>query len=129
MHLEVYLPKTFISYMSKEYEKGWTDKLPTNPDGSPLEPEMMSDEYYAMAAAKRRGLGLVKFIGHLYNLNMLNDHVIYVCLKDQTKNTVDPSDDSLENLTQLIQTVGPKLDSNERTRTMLKIVLIILKKF
>ena len=42
--------------MSKEYEKGWTDKLPTNPDGSPLEPEMMSDEYYAMAAAKEEVL-------------------------------------------------------------------------
>ena len=120
--------RLLLATCQKEYEKGWTDKLPTNPDGSPLEPEMMSDEYYAMAAAKRRGLGLVKFIGHLYNLNMLNDHVIYVCLKDQTKNTVDPSDDSLENLTQLIQTVGPKLDSNERTRTMLKIVFDYIEK-
>ncbi len=52
------------------------DKLPTNEDGTPIEPEMMSDEYYAMVAAKRRGLGLVKFIGHLYILNMLNDQVI-----------------------------------------------------
>lgn len=120
--------RLLLATCQKEYEKGWTDKLPTNPDGSPLEPEMMSDEYYAMAAAKRRGLGLVKFIGHLYNLNMLNDHVIYVCLKDQTKNTIDPSDDSLENLTQLIQTVGPKLDSNERTRTMLKIVFDYIEK-
>lgn len=114
--------RVLLTTCQVEYEKGWSDKLPTNPDGSPLEPEMMSDEYYAMAAAKRRGLGLVKFIGHLYNLNMLNDQVIYVCLKDQCSNVTDPSEDSLENLAQLIKTVGPKLDANDRTKTMLKIV-------
>lgn len=114
--------RVLLTTCQVEYEKGWSDKLPTNPDGSPLEPEMMSDEYYAMAAAKRRGLGLVKFIGHLYNLNMLNDHIIYMCLRDQCSNVTDPSEDSLENLAQLIKTVGPKLDANERTKTMLKIV-------
>lgn len=102
-----------------EYEKGWVDKLPTNSDGSPLEPEMMSDEYYAMAAAKRRGLGLVKFIGNLYILNMLNDQVILHCLRDQSKNVIDPSEDSLENLSQLIKTVGPRFEASERNRAAL----------
>ncbi|WLF79668.1 hypothetical protein PVL30_003425 [Lodderomyces elongisporus] len=111
--------RVLLSTCQVEYEKGWIDKLPTNEDGSPIEPEMMSDEYYAMAAAKRRGLGLVKFIGHLYNLNMLNDQIIYVCLRDQCSNTTDPSEDRIENLAQLIKTVGPKMDSNERTRGML----------
>lgn len=105
-----------------EYEKGWVDKLPTNPDGTPLEPEMMSDEYYAMAAAKRRGLGLVKFIGNLYILNMLNDQVILHCLRDQSKNVVDPSEDSLENLTQLIKTVGPRFEATERNRAALNMI-------
>ncbi|KAG7663174.1 uncharacterized protein J8A68_003352 [[Candida] subhashii] len=114
--------RVLLTTCQQEYEKGWSDKLPTNPDGSPLEPEMMSDEYYAMAAAKRRGLGLVKFIGHLYNLNMLNDQVIFICLRDQCKNTEDPSEDSLENLAQLVKTVGPKLDQNDSTRPILKLV-------
>lgn len=114
--------RILLTTCQREYEKGWSDKLPTNEDGSPLEPEMMSDEYYAMAAAKRRGLGLVKFIGHLYNLSMLNNQVIFVCLKDQSRNTVDPSEDSLENLAQLIQTVGPKLDADESTRGLMKLV-------
>ena len=120
--------RLLLTTCQTEYEKGWSDKLPTNEDGSPLEPEMMSDEYYAMAAAKRRGLGLVKFIGHLYNLNMLNDQVIFVCLKDQCKNVVDPSEDSLENLVQLVKTVGPKLDGDERTKTILKIVFDNIQK-
>lgn len=114
--------RLLLTTCQTEYEKGWSDKLPTNEDGSPIEPEMMSDDYYSQAAAKRRGLGLVKFIGHLYNLGMLNDQVIYVCLRDQCKNVVDPSDDILENLVQLVKTVGPKLDSDERKKTILKIV-------
>lgn len=37
----------------------------------PKEAEILSDEYYAAQKAKRRGLGLVRFIGELYKLNML----------------------------------------------------------
>lgn len=114
--------RILLATCQSEYEKGWTDKLPTNEDGSPLEPEMMSDEYYAMAAAKRRGLGLVKFIGNLYILNMLNDQVILACLRDQSKNVVDPSEDSLENLAQLIKTVGPRFETSERNKAALNMI-------
>ncbi|GEQ66592.1 hypothetical protein JCM33374_g255 [Metschnikowia sp. JCM 33374] len=102
-----------------EYNKEWADKLPTNQDGSPLEPEMMSDVYYTMAAAKRRGLGLLKFIGHLYMLNMLKDHVILGCLRDQSKNVVDPSEDSLESLVQLVNTVGPRFENSPQNKAAL----------
>lgn len=114
--------RLLLTTCQTEYEKGWVDKLPTNPDGSPLEPEMMSDEYYQMAAAKRRGLGLVKFIGNLYILNMLNDQVILHCLRDQSKNVVDPSEDSLENLAQLIKTVGPRFETSERNKAALSMI-------
>lgn len=114
--------RILLATCQTEYEKGWVDKLPTNEDGSPLEPEIMSDEYYAMAAAKRRGLGLVKFIGHLYILNMLNDHVISHCIKSQSQNTEDPSEESLENLAQLLRTVGQKFEINERNKAVLNIV-------
>lgn len=114
--------RILLTTCQAEYEKGWSDKLPTNPDGTPLEPEMMSDEYYAMATAKRRGLGLVKFIGHLYILNMLNDQVILLCLRDQSGNTKDPSEDSLENLAQLVNTVGARLETTEKNRAVLNFV-------
>lgn len=114
--------RILLATCQSEYEKGWVDKLPTNPDGTPLEPEMMSDEYYAMAAAKRRGLGLVKFIGNLYILNMLNDQVILHCLRDQSKNVVDPSEDALENLAQLIKTVGPRFETSDRNKAALNMI-------
>lgn len=98
--------KCLLTTCQVEYEKGWSDKLPTNPDGTPLEPEMMSDEYYKAAAAKRRGLGLVRFIGELYALGLLSDNVIFLCLMGQSSNVTDPSEDSLETLSQLVRTVG-----------------------
>lgn len=110
--------KLLLSRCQIEYQKGWADKLPTNEDGSALDPEMMSDEYYAAAAAKRRGLGLIRFIGHLFVLGLLSEPIIFVCLKDQSKNVTDPSEDTVENLIQLVKTVGQALDfsPNERTR-------------
>ncbi|EGW32882.1 uncharacterized protein SPAPADRAFT_60225 [Spathaspora passalidarum NRRL Y-27907] len=116
--------RVLLNTCQSEYEKGWSDKLPTNPDGTPLEPEMMSDEYYAMAAAKRRGLGLVKFIGHLFNLNVLNDRIIGACLMKQSQNVVDPSEETLESLAQLVKTVGPKIDTsgNPGTKAALRLV-------
>lgn len=104
--------KLLLTRCQIEYSKGWADKLPTNEDGSAIEPEMMSEEYYEAAAAKRRGLGLIRFIGHLYVLGLLSDQIIFICLDDQSKNTTDPSEDTVENLIQLIKTVGPKLDTH-----------------
>lgn len=98
-----------VSRCQTEYEKGWEDKLPTNPDGSQLEPEMMSDEYYKMAAAKRRGLGLVRFIGELFSYKLLNRHVIMRCIVEILSKD-EPSDDAMETLSQLLKTCGPSLD-------------------
>ncbi|ODV85269.1 hypothetical protein CANARDRAFT_23331 [[Candida] arabinofermentans NRRL YB-2248] len=100
-----------LSRCQHNYERGWKEALPTNEDGTPYEPEILSDEYYQIAAAKRRGLGLVKFIGELYALNLLGRNIILYCVKDQFKNTTDPSEDTLETLTQLLITTGPKLDA------------------
>ena len=98
-----------VSRCQTEYEKGWEDKLPTNEDGSQLEPDMMSEEYYKMAAAKRRGLGLVRFIGELFSYKLLNKHVIMRCIVEVLSKD-EPSDDAMETLAQLLRTCGPSLD-------------------
>ena len=119
--------KLLLSKCQTEYEKGWTDKLPTNEDGSPLEPELMTDEYYIAAAAKRRGLGLVRFIGHLFVLRLLSAGVIRSCLVKLSENTVDPTDDTVENLIQLIKTVGPTLDSSPTGSSVLTAIFEKIK--
>ncbi|KAH3673747.1 hypothetical protein WICMUC_003490 [Wickerhamomyces mucosus] len=114
-----------ITKCQVEYEKGWVDKLPTNEDGSAIEPELMSDEYYEIATAKRRGLGLVKFIGQLYVLSLLSENIIFACLIKQSSNLDDPSDDTVENLIQLFKTVGPTLDRSPNDRTKLRFNTIV----
>ncbi|KAL3229501.1 Uncharacterized protein RNJ44_01637 [Nakaseomyces bracarensis] len=110
-------PKLVLHYLvarcHTEFEKGWTDKLPTKDDGSPLEPEMMSDEYYQAAAAKRRGLGLVRFIGFLYRLNLLTGKMMFECFRRLMKDLTDtPSEEILESVVELLDTVGEQFESD-----------------
>lgn len=110
-------PKLVLHYLvdrcHTEFEKGWTDKLPTNEDGTALSPEMMSDEYYKMASAKRRGLGLVRFIGHLYRLNLLTGKMMFECFRRLMKDLNNqPSEDVLESVVELLSTVGEKFETD-----------------
>ena len=60
--------KYLLNRCQTEFEAGWKSKLPDKPEGDSNEAAMLSDEYYKAATAKRRGLGLVKFIGELFKL-------------------------------------------------------------
>ena len=118
--------RLLVTRCQSEYEKGWSTDLPVNEDGSPIEPELMSDEYYALAAQKRRGLGLVRFIGELYRLNLIKFRVIVGCIRilttepekeDKPKTTKSnepylPQEDTLETLNQFMLTVGQPLEED-----------------
>ncbi|KAH3901776.1 uncharacterized protein SCODWIG_03589 [Saccharomycodes ludwigii] len=111
-----YLVLHYIFLIIKgEFDKGWIDKLPTKEDGTPLEPEMMSDDYYVMAAAKRKGLGLVRLIGHLYQTNLLGSTVVMSCFRKFLAdiNGDHPQEETLESLLELLQTVGSKFETAE----------------
>lgn len=108
-------PKLVLHYLvdrcHKEFEKGWADKLPTNADGSVVEAEMLSEEYYQAAAAKRRGLGLIRLIGHLYCLNLLTVKMIFECFRRLMKDlSNDPSEEILESTVELLETVGAQFE-------------------
>lgn len=62
-------------------EKAKADEAEAGADKAQTqEAEMMSDEYYIAQKAKRRGLGLVRFIGELYKLNMLTARIMRECV-------------------------------------------------
>ncbi|KTB12217.1 Eukaryotic initiation factor 4F subunit p150 [Nakaseomyces glabratus] len=110
-------PKLVLLYLvarcHTEFSKGWSDKLPTNEDDSPMEPEMMSDEYYQAVAAKRRGLGLVRFIGFLYNLHLLTVKMMFECFRRLMKDlTGSPSNEVLESVVELLNTVGQQFETD-----------------
>ncbi|KOG99461.1 translation initiation factor eIF4G [Saccharomyces eubayanus] len=111
-------PKLVLHYLvarcHEEFEKGWADKLPAGEDGNPLEPELMSDDYYIAAAAKRRGLGLVRFIGYLYCLNLLTGKMMFECFRRLMKDlNNDPSEETLESVIELLDTVGKQFENDK----------------
>jgi translation initiation factor 4G len=102
--------KYLLNRCQEEFEKGWKLDLPPKPEGVTEEAAMLSDEYYIEAAAKRRGLGLVRFIGELFKLGMLTERIMHECVKKLLDYEGMPDDAEVESLSSLLETVGAVLD-------------------
>ncbi|KLJ05923.1 translation initiation factor 4G [Blastomyces silverae] len=115
--------KYLLNGCQQEFQKGWRKDLPMNPEGVTEEAAMMSDEYYAAAAVKRRGLGLVKFIGELYKLGMLTEKIIHECRLKPEYDSVEkflasqdvPGEDEIESISHLLRTVGYSLENSKKS--------------
>ena len=66
-------------------------------------------EYYVAQKAKRRGLGLIKFIGELFKLQMLTERIMHECVKKLLGN----AEDEIESLCKLLTMVGNLLDTQK----------------
>jgi translation initiation factor 4G len=130
--------KYLLNRCQEEFERGWKTNLPAKPEGTTEEVcrsthevdvpsctnnrsqiAMMSDEYYIAAAAKRRGLGLVKFIGELYKLGMLTERIMHECVKKLVDYEGVPDEAEVESLTSLLRTIGASLDASEKGPAMM----------
>jgi translation initiation factor 4G len=111
--------KYLLTRCQEEFERGWKIDLPQKPEGEPTEAAMLSDEYYIAATAKRRGLGLVRFIGELYKLGMLTERIMHECVKKLVDYEGTPDEAEVESLTSLLKTIGENLDSTDRGRAMM----------
>ena len=113
--------KYLLTRCQTEFEQGWKVNLPEKPEGESEEAVMLSDEYYKAAAAKRRGLGLVRFIGELYKLNMLTERIMHECVKKLVDYEGMPDEAEVESLTSLLKTIGSNLDSSEKGHQLMDI--------
>jgi translation initiation factor 4G len=118
--------KYLLNRCQEEFERGWKMDLPDKPEGErgdekSAEAAMLSDEYYIAAAAKRRGLGLVQFIGELYKLSMLTERIMHECVKKLVDYTGIPDEAEIESLTKLLKTIGQNLDSTEKGKPMMDV--------
>ncbi|KAL2369568.1 hypothetical protein RJ035_007083 [Blastomyces gilchristii] len=102
--------KYLLNGCQDEFNRGWKVDLPKTPEGVTEEAAMMSDEYYIAAAAKRRGLGLIKFIGELYKLGMLTEGIMHGCIVKLLNFKGVPEEAEVESLINLLRTVGYSLD-------------------
>lgn len=120
--------KYLLNRCQEDFERGWSVNLPEAPkeekkedaDGKKNgEAELMSDEYYVAAAAKRRGLGLVQFIGELYKLGMLTERIMHECVHKLVDYKGIPDEAEVESLCKLLRTIGANLDETEKGRPMM----------
>ncbi|KAI0653525.1 hypothetical protein C8Q70DRAFT_1110231 [Cubamyces menziesii] len=120
--------KYLLNRCQEDFERGWVAKEATaaaaaakatedqaakakaeqNEDG---EAALYSDEYYAAQKAKRQGLGLIKFIGELFKLQMLTERIMHECVKKLLGNVENPEEEEIESLCKLLTTVGQLLDT------------------
>ncbi|KAF2663901.1 hypothetical protein BT63DRAFT_114385 [Microthyrium microscopicum] len=104
--------KYLLNRCQEEFERGWELNLPAAPEGgASQEAVMLSDEYYVAAAAKRRGLGLIHFIGELYKLGMLTIRIMHECVVKLLNFTGLPEESTVESLVKLLRTIGSTMDA------------------
>lgn len=126
--------KYLLNRCQEDFERGWTHKEATAAAAQSKASEdqavrdanesterkegggeevLYSDEYYAAQKAKRRGLGLVKFIGELYKLQMLTERIMHECIMKLLSNVSNPEEEEIESLCKLLITVGQSLDNSK----------------
>ncbi|KAH7041012.1 uncharacterized protein B0I36DRAFT_234723 [Microdochium trichocladiopsis] len=120
--------KYLLNRCQEEFERGWKTNLPepkeTDGDKKSMEAAMLSDEYYIAAALKRRGLGLVQFIGELYKLGMLTERIMHECVKKLVDYNGVPDEAEIESLSKLLRTIGGNLDATEKGRVMMDVYFV-----
>lgn len=126
--------KYLLNRCQEEFERGWQANLPQKPEGESESKEaaLLSDEYYVAAAAKRRGLGLIQFIGQLYKLKMLTLRIMHECVMRLLNFEGDPDEAAIENLTTLLRSVGKTMAEDPQGENLLtqyfeRIDTVILK--
>jgi translation initiation factor 4G len=113
--------KYLLNRCQEDFERGWKTQLPEPKEGESKEAALMSDEYYAAAAAKRRGLGLVQFIGELFKLQMLTERIMHECVRKLVDFSGTPDEAEVESLSKLLRTIGSNFDSTEKGRVMMDV--------
>ncbi|ODA78451.1 hypothetical protein RJ55_05832 [Drechmeria coniospora] len=113
--------KYLLNRCQEEFERGWSINLPEEDtaDKKSGEAALLSDEYYIAAAAKRRGLGLVQFIGELYKLGMLTERIMHECVHKLVDYKGIPDEAEIESLSKLLRTIGANLDQTDKGRPMM----------
>ncbi|KAG9085545.1 hypothetical protein FS749_004337 [Ceratobasidium sp. UAMH 11750] len=118
--------KYLLNRCQEDFERGWSakeaaaalaaskagdDKAAEAASQANGEAVLYSEEYYAAAKAKRQGLGLVRFIGELFKLQMLTERIMHECIKKLLSNVINPEEEEIESLCKLLTTVGQSLDN------------------
>jgi hypothetical protein len=96
--------KYLLNYCQEGFEKTWKDNIPV-----PSNDEELLLMSYAVAKAKNQRLGLMRFIGEIFKLNMLTERIMHECIKKLLFQD-PPEQEEMESLCELMNIVGEQLD-------------------
>jgi len=124
--------KYLLNRCQQDFERGWVAKETTaaasatkvtedqaikeaNEKTKGEDAELYLDEVYAAAKERRRGLGVIRFIGELFKLRMLTERIMHECIMRLLGNVETPESASaaIEKLCELLTTVGSLLDTQK----------------
>lgn len=122
--------KYLLNRCQEEFERGWLQKetsaaaaltkatedeaiVKASDSKESGEDALYSEDYYAAAQAKRRGHGLIRFIGELFKLQMLTERIMHECIKTLLINFENPEEEEIESLCTLMTTIGQILDTQK----------------
>ncbi|KAG9120062.1 hypothetical protein FRC07_004602 [Ceratobasidium sp. 392] len=91
--------KYLLKLCQEDFERGWLSETATT-------------------EGKRQGLGLVRFIGELFKQQILTERIIHEYIKRLLSNAVNPTEDEVGSLCELLRAVGPNLDSAKGRKHM-----------
>ncbi|KAH9912527.1 uncharacterized protein B0H18DRAFT_1053546 [Fomitopsis serialis] len=66
----------------------------------------------------RQSLGLIKFMGELFKMQMLTEHIMHKSINELLANVEDPEEEEIEGLCLLLTTVGLQIDTPNARRHM-----------
>ncbi|ORY02923.1 hypothetical protein BCR34DRAFT_591737 [Clohesyomyces aquaticus] len=112
--------KYLLNRCQEEFERGWEVNLPDKPEGAD-EAATFSEDYYIAAAAKRKGLGLIQFIGELYKLGMLTLRIMHECVLKLLDFEGTPDESAIESLVKLLRTVGATMEATDAGPKMIAV--------
>jgi translation initiation factor 4G len=108
-----------IERCREDFERVWSCKEPTNAGNEKKgmgEAGVYSYESDAAQIAKRRCLGLVKFIGEMFMLQMLSGRIMHQFVRKLLADIQKEA--QIETLCQLFKTVGQLLDTTPKARAV-----------
>ncbi|KAI0048925.1 ARM repeat-containing protein [Auriscalpium vulgare] len=100
--------KYLLNRCQEAFERGWVQKEAA---AAAAASKATEDEYYTAAEAKRRSLGLIRFIGELFKLQMLTERIMHECIKQLLGSVDNPEEEEVESLCELLTTIGVQLDT------------------
>ncbi|KAJ7018326.1 armadillo-type protein [Mycena alexandri] len=117
--------KYLLNRCQDDFERGWVAKEAIASGEANNKIVLYSDKYYAAQKAKRQGLGLIKFIGELFKVQMLTERILHECVKKLLGNVETPEEEEeIESLCKLISTeLGKSNNVSSRMQFMLQDVI------